>query len=117
MKIFETGIQLYEIYMIAGMAIVTFGIRYIMFPVSGRFQFPELFEKGLGYVPPVVLTAIIVPSVLMPAGETINLKLSNPYLIGAITACAIGGLFKNLLLTIVVSMSVFLGFQWAFALG
>lgn len=114
---FETGIHLNEIYMIAGMALVTFGIRYIMFPVSGRFQFPELFEKGLRYVPPVVLTAIIVPSVLMPVGETINLKLTNPYLIGALTACAIGGVFKNLLLTIVVSMVVFLGFQWAFAVG
>lgn len=114
---FETGIHLNEIYMIAGMALVTFGIRYIMFPISGRFQFPVLFEKGLRYVPPVVLTAIIVPSVLMPVGETINLKLTNPYLIGALTACAIGGVFKNLLLTIVVSMVVFLGFQWAFALG
>jgi len=112
---FGTNIQLYEIYMIAGMAIVTFGIRYIMFPISGRFHFPELFERGLRYVPPVVLTAIIVPSVLMPTGETINLRLSNPYLIGAITACTIGGIFKNLLLTIVVSMAVFLVFQWAFA--
>ncbi|WP_457554235.1 AzlD domain-containing protein [Desulfobacula sp.] len=113
MKIFEMGIQPYEIYMIAGMALVTFGIRYIMFPVSGRWKFPELFERGLRYVPPAVLAAIIVPSVLMPNGETLNLKLSNPYLIGALTACAIGGLFKNMLLTIVVSMVVFMGVQWA----
>lgn len=117
MKIFGMGIQLNEIYMIAGMALVTFVIRYIMFPLSGRFKFPDLFERGLRYVPPVVLTAIIVPSVLMPTGDTLNLKLSNPYLIGALAACAIGGLFKNLLLTIVVSMMVFLGFQWAFAVG
>ncbi|MCK5836769.1 MAG: AzlD domain-containing protein [Desulfobacula sp.] len=112
MTLSGTGIQLHEIYMIAGMALVTFGIRYIMFPLSGRFQFPELFERGLKYVPPVVLAAIIVPSVLMPTGETLNLKLSNPYLIGALAACVIGGLFKNLLLTIVVSMVVFMGFQW-----
>ncbi len=117
MNIFGSGIQLEEIYMIAGMAIVTYGIRYIMFPVSGRFQFPHLFERGLRYVPPVVLAAIIVPSVLMPTGDTLNLKLSNPYLIGALTACVVQGVFKNLLLTIVVSMVVFLGFQWAFAVG
>jgi len=114
---FGTGIQVNEIYMIAGMALVTFGIRYIMFPISGRFQFPELFERGLKYAPPAVLTAIIVPSVLMPTGDILNLKLSNPYLIGALVACAMGGLFKNLLLTIVVSMIVFLGFQWVFAMG
>ena len=114
---FGTEIQLYEIYMVAGMALVTFGIRYILFPISGRFTFPELFERGLRYVPPVVLTAIIVPSVLMPNGGALNLKLNNPYLIGALAACVIGGVFKNLLLTIVMSMVVFLGAQWDFAMG
>ena len=110
-------IKLSEIYMVAGMALVTFLIRYIMFPISGRFRFPDLFERGLRYVPPVVLTAIIVPSVLMPTGDTLNFKLTNPYLIGALAACVVGGLFKNLLLTIVVSMAVFLGFQWILAMG
>lgn len=111
-----TQIQLYEVCMVAGMACVTFAIRYIMFPVSGRFKFSEMFERGLRYVPPVVLIAIIVPSVLMPNGEALNLKLSNPYLIGALAACVVGGLFKNLLLTIVMSMIVFLGAQWVFAM-
>lgn len=114
---FGADIKLYEIYMVAGMALVTFGIRYILFPISGRFKFPKLFEQGLRYVPPAVLTAIIVPSVLMPNGGALNLKLSNPYLIGALAACIIGGLFKNLLLTIVSSMVVFLGAQWVFAMG
>lgn len=109
--------QLYEIYMVAGMALVTFGIRYILLPISGRIKFPELFEQGLRYVPPVVLTAIIVPSVLMPNGGMLNLKLNNPYLIGALAACVFGGVFKNLLLTIVMSMAVFLGVQWAFAMA
>ena len=98
------------------MACVTFAIRYIMFPVSGRFQFSETFERGLRYVPPVVLTAIIVPSVLMPNGEILDMKLSNPYLIGALAACAVGGVYKNLLLTIVISMVVFLGAQWILAM-
>ncbi len=114
---FDIGISLNEFCMVAGMAVVTFGIRYIMFPISGRFKFPELFNRGLKYVPPVVLTAIIVPSVLMPHGNTLDLKLTNPYLVGAIAACVIGGLFKNLLLTIVVSMIIFLVCQWAFAFG
>lgn len=112
-----TDIQWYEIYMVAGMALVTFGIRYIMFPVSGRLKFPELFECALRYVPPVVLTAIIVPSVLMPGGGALHLTLDNPYLIGALAACVVGGLFKNLLLTIVLSMLVFLGAQWVFAMA
>lgn len=109
---FNINIQMDEIFMVAGMAIVTFGIRYIMFPISGQFQFPPLFERSLGYVPPAVLSAIIVPSVLMPTGDTLNLNLTNPYLIGAVAACAVGWIYKRLLLTIVVSMVVFLASQW-----
>ena len=110
-------LQLNELYMVTGMALVTFAIRYILFPISGRFQFPNLLEQALQYVPPVVLTAIIVPSVLMPGGDVLDLRLTNPYLIGAVSACLIGGLFKNLLLTIVVSMIIFLGAQWGLAMG
>lgn len=99
------------------MAAVTFGIRYMLFPISGRMQFPKWLEKGLRYVPPAVLTAIIVPSVLVPDGKNLDLSLNNPYLIGAIAACIIGGVFKNLLLTIVLSMVIFLGAQWASAMG
>jgi branched-subunit amino acid transport protein len=117
MKMFLVDINWYEIYMVMGMALVTFGIRYLLFPISGRFRFPEWFEKGLRYVPPAVLTAIIVPSVLMPNGGALNMKLTNPYLIGALAACIIGGFFKNLLLTIVLSMAVFLAAQWVFAMG
>jgi branched-subunit amino acid transport protein len=112
-----TGITLSEIYMVTGMAAVTFGIRYMLFPVSGRMQFPKWLEKGLRYVPPAVLTAIIVPSVLIPDGKTLDLNLDNPYLIGAVAACIIGGVFKNLLMTIVLSMVIFLGARWIFTLG
>lgn len=113
----DKGFSMNEIYIVTGMALVTFCIRYLMFPASGRFQFPKLFEQGLRYVPPVVLTAIIVPSVLMPGGESLNFKLTNPYLIGAVAACAIEALSKNLLLTIVMSMSIFWIARWVLALG
>ena len=107
-----TKIQLNELYMIVGMVIVTFGLRYIMFPISGRFEFPDFFIKALKYVPPAVLAAIIAPSVLMPTGESIDITINNPYLIGGIAALIVGLIFKNLLLTIVLSMCVFFGFQY-----
>lgn len=110
------AMQAHEIWMIGGMALVTFVIRYVMFPISGRFEFPEIFKQGLRYVPPVVLTAIIVPSVFMPSGETLNLSLSNPYLIGALSACVIGSITKKLLVTIVMSSIIFLIAQLAFAM-
>ncbi|MCB0175546.1 MAG: AzlD domain-containing protein [Anaerolineae bacterium] len=101
-----------ELYLIAGMAVVTFVIRYSMFVVAGRFEFPARLNEALGYVPPAVLTAIIVPAVLMPNGESIDLSWTNAYLVGAVVAAVISWTSKNLLLTIVVGMAVFFGWQW-----
>jgi len=101
-----------EFLLIAGMAVVTFGIRYSMFAVAGKVEFPAGLVNALKYVPPAVLTAIVVPAVLMPGGEEINLSYTNAYLVGALVAGVVGWTSKNLLLTIVVGMTVFLGWQW-----
>ncbi|MCB9100493.1 MAG: AzlD domain-containing protein [Anaerolineales bacterium] len=101
-----------ELYLIAGMAVVTFVIRYSMFAVAGRFEFSTRLTEALRYVPPTVLTAIIVPSVLMPGGESIDLSWTNAYLVGAVAAMGLGWVSNNLLLTIVGGMAVFLSWQW-----
>jgi branched-subunit amino acid transport protein len=99
-----------EIFLIGGMAIVTFLIRYPVLAMSGRLKLPPQLLRALGYVPPAVLTAIVVPAVLMPTGNELALSYTNARLIGAIAAILIGYWRKNLLLTIVVSMTVF--FVW-----
>ncbi len=101
-----------EIYLIAGMALVTFGIRYSMFAVAGRTEFPAGLMGALKYVPPAVLTAIIVPAVLIPDGGPVDVSLSNAYLVGALVAAGVGWFSKNLLLTIVVGMLAFWLWQW-----
>ncbi len=100
-----------EFYLIFGMAVVTFLIRYPMFALSGQVEFPQTLVRALRYVPPAVLTAIIVPAVLMPNGTTINLSYTNAYLIGALAAAAVGWFSRNLLLTIVVGMAAFFSEQ------
>jgi branched-subunit amino acid transport protein len=97
-----------EFYMLGGMALVTFGIRYSMFALAGRYEFPRPLIEALRYVPPAALTAIIVPSVLIPTGEAVDLSLSNAYLVGAMVAGSIGWWRQNLLLTISVGMAAFL---------
>jgi len=101
-----------EFYLITGMACVTFLIRYIMLPLSGKFEFPPLLNKALKFVPPAVLTAIIVPSVLMPTGNKIMFSLDNAYLVGGLAAFFVGLVTKNLLLVIIISMAIFLGWQF-----
>jgi len=101
-----------EFYMISGMALVTFLIRYTPFVASGEREFPETITRALRYVPPAVLTAIIVPAVCIPTGETVQLTITNAYLVGAIIAGIVGWFRRNLLLTIVVGMMSFLGWQY-----
>jgi branched-subunit amino acid transport protein len=101
-----------EIYLLTGMFLVTFSVRYLMFAVSGRIKLPETMVQALRYVPPAVLTAIVVPAVLITEAGELNLGLSNPRFMGAIAAGLVGWYSKNLLLTIVVGMAVFLGWQW-----
>ena len=99
-------------FLIAGMALVTFLIRYGLLPLSGRITFSRETTRALGYVPPTVLTAIIVPAALLPDGHTLQFSLSNPYLVGAVLTAVIGRLTQHLLVTIVGGMTSFLLWQW-----
>lgn len=102
--------------LVGGMAVVTFSIRYILLPLSGRFRFSDSVRKSLAYVPPSVLTAIIVPAALIPDGHTLDFSIHNPYLVGAVATALIGWASKNLLITIVGGMAVFAGYQWLLSL-
>lgn len=100
-----------ELLLIAGMFVVTFGVRYVLWGTAGRFRFPPWLSDALGFVPPAVLTAIIVPAVLMPQGQ-LQLSHSNPYLIAAICAALIALWRNNLMLTIAAGMSIFMLLRW-----
>jgi branched-subunit amino acid transport protein len=99
-----------EVLLISGMAIATFTIRYTLFAFSSRIRLAPEFIQLLRYVPPAVLTAIVVPAVLLSDG-TLMLSYENARLVGALVAIAVGVWRKNLLLTIVASMGAFLIWQ------
>ena len=96
-----------EVILIGGMALVTFLIRYPILAVLGRVTLPEPVIRALGYVPVAVLTAIIVPEMLIREGA-ITLTMNNAYLIAGVFAGIIAWRTKNLLLTIVLGMTFFL---------
>ncbi len=98
--------------LVGGMALVTFSIRYVLLPFSGRIRLSPGIQRALGYVPPAVLTAIIVPMSLMPDGKGLQVSPANPYLAGALATVIIGKVSKNLLVTIVGGMLVFQAWQW-----
>lgn len=96
-----------EVYLILGMFMVTFGVRFVLFAVAGRAHFPVWLNHALGFVPPAVLTAIIVPAVLMPDGE-IWFSWRNPWLLAGACAFVIALVRKDLMTTIVTGMLIFM---------
>lgn len=97
-----------EFVLIAGMALVTFAVRYPVLVLVGKIPLPERVFRALRYVPPAVLAAIVVPAVLMPDGQTIEFSPTNSYLVAGIVAGLISWRTKNLTLTIVIGMAFFL---------
>lgn len=92
--------------MIAGMAAVTFGIRYLLFALADRIRMRPWIEAALKFIPPAVLIAIVLPAVLLPQGRW-HLSFSNPYLVAALVTAVAGIGTRNLLATIAIGLGAF----------
>jgi branched-subunit amino acid transport protein len=102
-----------ELELIAGMAAVTFLIRYTFFALGERVAFPPSIQRSLRFVPVAVLTAIIVPMVLLPDGVHWQLDWRNAWLLGVLVTGWIAWRFSNLLASIAAGMVVFFLYRWA----
>src|SRR5437016_14585799 len=87
------------------MALVTIAIRYPLLALLGKITLPDPVLRALKYVPPAVLTAIIVPAMLFK-NDQLALTYRNDYLIAGIVCSLIAWRTRNLLLTIVIGMAV-----------
>ncbi len=89
---------------LASMGLVTFLLRLSMIAAIGRVNLPPLVQRGLRFVPPAVLSAIIFPELLRPGG-TLDLPLGNLRLLAGVLAALVAWRTKNVLLTIAVGMA------------
>jgi len=96
---------------IIGMAVITVFIKAFIFVLGDRVIFPIWLKEALVFVPVTVLTAIIVPMVLAPHGEGMELSWRNPQLIAAIAAVLVCAATRRQLLTIAVGLVVFFAWQ------
>ena len=92
---------------ILAMTAVVFLSRYIFLEPKLPLRLNARAQHLLSFSSPAVLTAIWAPIVFLPEGE-LGLNLNNPYLIAAALAALIAWRTKNVLLTTVASMGVFL---------
>jgi branched-subunit amino acid transport protein len=97
---------------IAGMALVTFAVRYPVLLLVGRAPLPQAVLRALKYVPPAVLTAIVAPAVLLGADGGLHIGLDNAFLAAALAATLVAWRTRNVLLTIVIGMAVLWAWRW-----
>jgi branched-subunit amino acid transport protein len=90
-----------------GLGILTFLIRFSFIALLDRWQAPPLVQRALRFVPVAVLTAIIVPELMLLPNGSFNPNLLNPRLLAGIVAVIIAWETKNVILTIVIGMIVF----------
>ena len=104
------GQAMSEWLLVSGMAAVTFAIRYSLIGVSERVKLPPVVVSALRFVPPAVLSAIVVPAVLFPEGR-LSVGLGNARLVGAVATVLFAFWKNSLLFTIGAGMGFFLGYQ------
>jgi branched-subunit amino acid transport protein len=83
--------------------LITFGMRFSLIYLFGRFEVPETIRKALHYVPPAVLSAIIFPELFLQNG-TLNISLENTRLLAGLIAILVAWFSKNTLITIIAGM-------------
>lgn len=88
---------------IAGMAVATFATRFASVAILGQKKMPPGLERWLRHIPTGILTALIVPTLLLPKGY-INLSFDNHYLVAGLVATAAAWKSKNIVATLILGM-------------
>lgn len=91
--------------------LITFGMRFSLIYLFGRFQVPETLRRALHYVPPAVLSAIIFPELFLRDGS-LDLSLGNTRLLAGLVAILTAWFSKNTLITIIAGMAALFLFQY-----
>jgi len=93
--------------------LITFGMRFSLIYLFGRFQVPETMRRALHYVPPAVLSAIVFPELLLSDGS-LHLSFENFRLVAGLVAILVAWFSKNTLITIIAGMVALFLLQFFF---
>jgi len=83
--------------------LITFGMRFSLIYLFGRFEVPVTMRRALHYVPPAVLSAIIFPELFLRDG-VLNVSFDNIRLLAGLVAILVAWYSKNTLITIIAGM-------------
>ena len=83
--------------------LATYAIRLSFIVLLGQREIPDLLRRSLRFVPPAVLSAIIIPELIFPGGA-LEFTATSARLIAGLLAGLVAWRTKNVLLTILVGM-------------
>lgn len=90
---------------IIGGMIVTYLTRLSFTVILPPERLPNIMQRGLRFVPPAILAAIVLPELLLPEG-VVDISLHNFQLIAGTLAAIVAWRTRNTWLTILVGMLV-----------
>ena len=102
--------EIWLILVVAGL--LTYLVRLSFIALLGKWAPPERISRALRFVPPAVLTAILVPELLIRENHFLP---ANPRLLAGAVAAVVAWKTKNVILTIAVGMAtlfILQAFHW-----
>jgi branched-subunit amino acid transport protein len=92
---------------------INYVARLSFIALFARREMPPLLERALKHVPAAMLTAIVVPAVVVVAPGALRLDPGNAKLIAAVAALGVAAWSRSTTLTIVVGMAALWLAQYA----
>jgi len=83
--------------------LLTYAIRLSFILLWGKIDVPTWLVRTLRFVPSAVLTAIVVPELILPGGY-LDVSPGNPRLIAGVLAILVAWRTRNIAFTILVGM-------------
>ena len=91
--------------------LITFGMRFSLIYLFGRFHIPATIRRALHYVPPAVLSALIFPALFIPE-HVVDVSANNQHLLAGLVAIGVAWFSRNTLLTILAGMLALIVLQF-----
>jgi len=95
------------------LGIGTFLLRFSFIQLVGRINLPEPVTRALRFVPPAVLSAIILPALLQDhATDGLNFSPANPYLLAGIVAALTAWITRSMVMPLATGLATLYLLQW-----
>lgn len=92
---------------IVGMTLVTFATRFSCLALFRQTGTPPWLERWLKHIPTAILTALIIPALVLPKGQ-IDISFQNHYLLAGFVAALVAYKSRNIIATLMLGMGTML---------